>query len=160
MSIYYRNHMMRARRADTRRAFVSYPNERVFASWVEVLCWQLTDEEFLMEYMLMGAFEKMFGKVLVKGAAVAAEDAEFTRRWPCVSLLMTALRDDAGKVRTVATLTVVCEDGSFKAGLKERDQQLSLWRSGETMQGVLDALETALESGTADWKRSEMKSRK
>jgi hypothetical protein len=48
----------------------------------------------------------------------------------------------------------------WKGGLKDRDHHMSVWRSADTLEGLLDALETCLATGTADWKKAEYKSRK
>ncbi len=108
----------------------------------------------------MGSFSKMFGKAVVKNTECAAEDPEMAKRFPNITLLMTALIGDDGKPRATATLTVCCEDGVWKGGLKERDYQMSLWRSGNTLEDLLRALETCLEDGSAEWKKTEYKSRK
>jgi hypothetical protein len=73
---------------------------------------------------------------------------------------MMSTLDDEGKPRQTATMTIVCEDGKWKGGIKERDHAMSLWRAGDTLVGLLEALEKALAEGSADWKKTEYKSRK
>lgn len=136
------------------------PGALEFCCEEEVLLWRLTDAEHLEEYLSMGAFSKMFGKSVVKAGDPAASDSDFETRWPNLALLMQATTDDQGKPRQTATLTFVCEQGKWKGGVKDKDHAMSLWRSADAMAGVLDALERALDDGTADWKVQETRSRK
>lgn len=103
----------------------------------------------------MGSFDHMFGKSVVKGASESASDADFTARWSSVAMLMMTAKGDDGRPRQTSTLTFVCEQGLWKGGVKDKDHAMSLWRSADTMAGVLDALEKALDDGTADWKVQE-----
>jgi hypothetical protein len=135
-------------------------DEHKFISSVEVLCWRLSDEEFLLEYLSMASFEQMFGKAAAPAGSAAATDVEFAKKYPNLSLLLTCTTLPNGKVRQTATMTIVAESGLWKGGVKDRDHSMSLWRSGETIDGLLTALETALESGQADWRIQESRSRK
>lgn len=92
----------------------------------------------------------------VKNAAgeVAATDAQMERDFPGITELMTAT-PLVGKVRrATSTLTVVCEDGQWKVGLRDRDNQVSLWRSGLSLVAALRCLEEGLQAGTVDWRRT------
>jgi hypothetical protein len=122
--------------------------------------WRLTSEEYLEEFMFMGMFSKAFGKATKQLKDRAGEDAELSVKFPTVEGFLCLLQDDEGKPRQTCTFTVVVEDGMFKGGLKDRDHQMSVWRSGETLEKLLEALETCLAEGTADWKKSDYKSRK
>jgi hypothetical protein len=105
-------------------------------------------------------FSKMLGGAATRNPSVAACDPQFEKRWPCIFLMMTSLVDDEKKARQTCTLTVVCEDGRWKGGLKERDHAMSVWRGADTLEGLLDALEAILADGSADWRKTEYKSRK
>ncbi len=126
-----------------------------FDSPVEVLLWRLGDDEPLPygdTYML-----KLSSIVGTKKAAgvPAATDPAAAKLYPAITLLLTATVDDEGKPRKTATLTIVAEDGLFKGGLRDRDANASVWRSAKTLNGLLEALESALASGEADWRVSE-----
>lgn len=90
----------------------------------------------------------------------AAADKEVGKKYPALHLMLTATQDDEGKLRQTCTMTIVCESGLWKAGLRERDRSMSLWRSSKTLEGVYGALEEALTGGEADWRESDSKSRK
>lgn len=89
----------------------------------------------------------------------AAEDEAMGKDFPAIILLLTATVDDEGKPRQTATLTIVCEDGLFKGGIRDRDANASLWRSGATLRLLFESLEGQLQSGQAEWRPNE-KSRK
>jgi hypothetical protein len=98
------------------------------------------------------------GKATGKGPA--AKDPAVEKQYPAIHLLMTATVDDAGKARKTCTLTLCCEGGLWKGGLRDKDEGASCWRSGKTLDGLLRALEDALVSGEADWRVSTPPSRK
>lgn len=134
--------------------------EPIFISREEVRVWRLTDEEYLEEYLFMGMFKKAFGQSTAKLSDRAGEDSELATKFPTVEGFLCLLKDDDGKARQTCTLTVVVEDGKWKGGLKERDHAMSVWRAGDTLEGLLEALEKCLADGSADWKKTEYKSRK
>jgi hypothetical protein len=59
-----------------------------------------------------------------------------------------------GASRETSTLLVFVEDGRVKACLNDRQEERSLWVSSTSFLGALAALEDALRSGGADWRRS------
>jgi hypothetical protein len=101
----------------------------------------------------------LVGKRKVAGTP-AAEDAAMGHDFPAIVLLMTATVDDDGKPRQTATLTIVCEDGLWKGGIRDRDANASLWRSGATLKALFESLEAQMQSGQAEWRPNEKQSRK
>lgn len=75
---------------------------------------------------------------------------------PCLAAWMTETETN-GRARITASLTLFTEDGKVKAALADRDGGYVLFRSAETTEGLLDALEEALSSGKADWRASKRK---
>jgi hypothetical protein len=49
-------------------------------------------------------------------------------------------------------LTLYLEDGVFKAALNDKEADASVFRTGDALQKVLEALEKALANDTADWR--------
>jgi hypothetical protein len=130
-----------------------------FDSPVEVLLWRLDESDVLPygdESMLK--LSGLVGKRKVLGLPAATDEA-MGHDFPAIMLLLTATVDDDGKPRQTATLTIVCEDGLFKGGLRDRDANASLWRSGATLKALFTSLESQLQSGAAEWRNNE-KSRK
>lgn len=63
-------------------------------------------------------------------------------------------RYEDGSARAVATLLIFAEDGSWKACLNDRAEARSTWATGSSIEACLEALDVALKSGSADWRRS------
>jgi hypothetical protein len=118
-------------------------------------CW---DEVTILEvYMGKSQFDDVFGGVGKVGRTEAAEDVGFQASYPMLHMLMTAMVEGDGKPRQVCTLNIVCEDGQFKAGLRERDRGLSLWTSCQTLGGVFAALEEAINERPPRWRKVDAK---
>jgi hypothetical protein len=88
----------------------------------------------------------------------AATDIELSARCPALVEYLTETITDAGQPRVTSTLLISCEDGLWKLGLTDRAQKggnfdYKLWRSGENLVDALKALDEALQSGRADWRK-------
>lgn len=124
----------------------------------------------LWEYMDDCTYEDLFmGKVSFKdilGAAGKApgefvvDDPKFGESFPILYQLMSCSIDDDRKPRKTCTLTMVCEDGQVKLGVKERNHNLSLWTSSQTLGGAFAALEEALSESPVKWRKVEWKGRR
>lgn len=88
----------------------------------------------------------------------AASDVDMSSRFPALTEYMTeSLRDD-GKPRVTSTVTISCEDGVWKACLNDRPQHVGDWlyqlyKSADTFEGALGAIDSALQDGTAEWRK-------
>lgn len=135
-------------------------HEADFDSEYEVLLWRLTESDVVPygDVYMLKLSELRPGKRAA--GKPAAEDKAMEKKFPAITLLMTATADDDGKPREVATMTIVCEDGLWKGGIRDRDSQASLWRSGTSLDALMVNLEAALVSGAADWRASDKSSRK
>ena len=102
----------------------------------------------------MGVLDDVFAVVPGGVRERTAEDASFSKRCPSLFEMLTASPSVNGRRRMVSTMTVVAEDGVWKAGLRDRDHAVSLWTSGSTLQEALDALERALQERPVAWRKT------
>lgn len=112
-----------------------------------------TTHEVLERWFGMGVFEDVFGVVGKESTDAAAEDSGLEKRFPVLSLMLMGTPMLQGKRRKTATMTVVCEDGQFKLGLRDRDRDVSLWVSAGTLDGAMTTLEEALNARPVAWRR-------
>lgn len=103
-------------------------------------------------YMAKLNFKDMIPSGKEKPGKPAAHDAEFEASYEGLMFFLTATADDDGRARATAMLITLAESGRWKLGLKDRQSNKSVWRSGETMQEALTSLNAALLDGTADWR--------
>ncbi len=100
----------------------------------------------------MGLISNAIGASLPSAGGGKVADPAFEKAHPTLFAFMTVEEED-GKKRTPSSLVLFAEGGEFKACLTEKDANLKLWRSADTFQKLLGALEKALASGQADWRR-------
>lgn len=100
----------------------------------------------------MGLIAAALGSSANAASAGPATDPVFEKSHPVLFAFMTVLEEE-GKARSPSSLVVFAEDGIWKGCLTEKDANLKLWRTGETLQKLLASLEKALASGQADWRR-------
>ena len=81
-------------------------------------------------------------------------DTRWVGECPALAEYLFTSRDDQGKIRQRATLLVFYEDGLCKVCLNDRASGASLWRSGESFEAAIRALEHSLQRGDGDWRRS------
>ena len=112
-----------------------------------------TSPSHFLEALNMGVFSDQFSSVTRKGAVTAVEDLQFQQNFPVLYAMMAVLVDDDGKPRQGCTLTLVCEDGMVKLGLNERNHELSLWTSSESLSGAFTVMEEALNERPPRWRK-------
>lgn len=140
----------RARGARYRREFPSRCDE-CMADGVGVPPFSLASI-FLEVHM---SIRDLLGRAPQRGNTVQSQDEHLAQRCPRLFELMTSREALDGKEpRQVCTLTIVAEDGVWKAGLRERDCQMSLWISAATCREVFDGLEKALSRDPIEWRRT------
>jgi hypothetical protein len=103
--------------------------------------------------MGLDSFMDIFGGAAAHASGCACEDLAFAKQYPTLYRLLTCTMMEEGKPRQVCTLTVICEDGVVKAGLRERTLGLSLWTSSQSILEVFTALEEALAQRPAGWRK-------
>lgn len=95
-------------------------------------------------------------KPVVATGGAAATAGVIDKKWgsdfPALFEYMTALAHPDGTARRTCSLSLFCEDGSVKGGLKDRDAGLVLWASAKTLQGLLGALEGLLTADETPWR--------
>ncbi len=101
---------------------------------------------------MMGLISQALGQAVNGAVSAKATDPVMEKQCPTLFAFMTETEED-GKPRSPSSLVVFTEDGLWKACLSEKDASLQLWRTGETFQKLLGALEKALASGNADWRK-------
>lgn len=80
-------------------------------------------------------------------------DGKSWEKWPLLYEHLSHCFWEDAKARTVSTLTVFCEDGAVKIALNDRENECSLFVSGDTIQACLSSLEKRLDgSSAADWR--------
>lgn len=123
---------------------------RRYTSWVEAEHWTgaKMDKEL----------RKRLEALLAKSATgpEKTEDACDMTWQASVPLLhaMLTITQVNGKPRETSSLLLFCEDGLFKACLNDRGNARTLWASGGTITALLEALEKALATGEAAWRKS------
>lgn len=72
---------------------------------------------------------------------------------PALWEYLTLCEWEDGKERETASLTVFFGEGLLKACISDKDAGLVAFVSGESLEGLLQALERGLAEGTLDWRR-------
>jgi len=101
---------------------------------------------------MMGLITAALGAAASEAKGAKAHDAAMEKVTPVLHAFMCEVEED-GKPRSPSSLVIFTEEGSFKACLTEKDAGLQLWRSADSLQKVLLALEKALAGGNADWRK-------
>lgn len=79
-------------------------------------------------------------------------DPRLTRAYPCLMAFLGDRAWDDGQPRTPGTITIFMEDDMLKAALNDRDEGMSMYASGGTLDGVLGSLEGHLADEDGDWR--------
>lgn len=115
-------------------------------------CEELTDLAIFQELFYMSTFEDVFAGARPKKGEPSAIDMEFAAAFPVLNMMLCVTESKPGAPRQTCTLILVCEEGVWKLGLRERDMDLSLWVSGGTHHQALQALEDALNERPVPWR--------
>jgi hypothetical protein len=100
----------------------------------------------------MGLISQALGAAASQAKGAKAADAALEKTCPVLHAFMTEVEED-GKPRSPSSLVIFTEEGSWKGCLSEKDAGLQLWRTADSLQKLLAALEKALAGGNADWRR-------
>lgn len=87
-----------------------------------------------------------------QGAGVRAHDADLAGTCPVLHEFLTLTQLPDGRVRQTSSLLVFVEGQVFKAVLNERDTELALWATSESLQGLFAELEARLNAPIVDWR--------
>lgn len=88
------------------------------------------------------------------GPAGPAPRGDLLGHLPTLLDYLAVDRYDSGELRTVSTLLLFTDSGTWKTCLNDRESSRSLWASGRTPEEALEALETMLETGSGEWRHS------
>jgi len=79
-------------------------------------------------------------------------DSDWVKRFPTVCAFLGDVCYDDGEVREPSLLSFKAQDGLILASLTDKDLKRGLYRTGKTCLDAVQALEKALNNGTADWR--------
>lgn len=82
------------------------------------------------------------------------------KRHPTLVEYLSCSAWDDGSERERSTLSVFIEEGRVKVCLNDREFERSLYASGDTLAGVLAALEKALAADACEWRMWKGKGKK
>jgi hypothetical protein len=105
-----------------------------------------------MEY-LMGVFSTALRGLKDDVKVGKFLDIDFAKRWPVLHQFLVADVDDDGKPRQTSTLLILVESAQVKGCLKDRDHDVSLWKSSSSILGVFTALEEGLTAESVEWRQ-------
>lgn len=105
--------------------------------------------------------ENRMSKFLKKALAAASSGKgkakgppeKWLAEFPALQELLTLRKNDDGSERTPCSLTLSPAEEGHKGCLRELDEGLMLWATSGTLQGVLEALDSQLQSEAPDWRR-------
>jgi len=86
------------------------------------------------------------------GSGPMATDADLSASCPALHEFLTLSVLPGGVVRQTSTLLVFTEGQLWKAVLNEREGDLSLWATAETLQGLWHELEARLTAPVVEWR--------
>lgn len=73
--------------------------------------------------------------------------------YPALFAYLTDDQYDDGSRRQRASLLIMADGQVWKGWLNDKDTGRSLWLAGETIEQLLDSMETHLTDGTATWRQ-------
>lgn len=79
-------------------------------------------------------------------------DADFKASYPSITDHLTAVRYEDGSNRATSTLLIFCDTGVLRVCLNDRDNNRSVFFTGETMEAALLSAENALATNTVEWR--------
>jgi len=98
--------------------------------------------------------EKALASRSAVGSRGGATDSTLRESAPTLHEFLTLCELSDGRTRSTSSLLVFTEGGLWKAVLNERDAELSLWATAESLQGLFLELETRLTAPAVDWRPS------
>lgn len=96
-------------------------------------------------------------KAEIQGAekrTASADHVRWTQKHAALAEYLTAEEYPDGGKRQTSTVLIFMEGGEVKACLRDRDTDMSLWVTSGSVPDVLLALESALQSDDAQWRKN------
>jgi len=100
----------------------------------------------------MSVLRKRDRRPAVEALAALQDGGQFGKAYPGLWEHLSADHLADGSRRLLSTLTLFVDDGSVKACLNDRDQVLTGWAAGESVEAVLAALERGLQADSIEWR--------
>lgn len=82
---------------------------------------------------------------------------ELAVRWPALTEFLTLGQWEANKPRETGTVLICYDAGKWKAWVNDRDGEVTAWLSGDTLAGLLEALDRAIREDSLDWREVKRK---
>lgn len=89
---------------------------------------------------------------------LAASDRDFYGKYPTLHDFLT-LTGWGGKGREAGSVTLFAQDGKFKAVVNDKDGGNIAFVSGDSVAGLLEAMDKGLKGGHLDWRANKFKKR-
>lgn len=125
----------------------------VWRGAIEIQLWVSYELEERCE-MVKGILARLAVSSPAKQRAKAAPEKEATERFPNITELLSVTVLPGGEERLPSKITLMWEDGAWKAGITEPGMEASAWVTTFTLEGLLDALEARLASDDPDvWRK-------
>lgn len=101
----------------------------------------------------MAFIEKSRPNRNTSSAFVQARDAWFAKEFPALLEYLTVGELPGGETRQLSSLTLFVEQGIWKLCLAEKDAEVNLFGSGDSVELALANLEERLKAPNVDWRR-------
>jgi len=79
-------------------------------------------------------------------------DADFSKQYPTLSMYLTLTKYEKGESRVTSTLLIFLESNVLRVCLNDRDNNRSVFVTGETVESALMSLENGLLSDRLEWR--------
>jgi len=79
-------------------------------------------------------------------------DTDFSASYPTLAAYLTDVRYQDNTPRTTSTVLIFCEQGVLRLCVNDRDNNRSVFFTGETIEAALLSAENAIATNTAEWK--------
>jgi hypothetical protein len=105
-----------------------------------------------VERQVQAMLDRKDVRKVVGSVSPAVVDLDFSSSHPVLFMYMTQRTWSDGAARQTSSLTLFEDGGRFKAVLKDRNENLSLWGSSPTLSGLLDVMEALVCDPEAEWR--------
>lgn len=89
------------------------------------------------------------------GSGKKPESCALSKSYPTVCEFLSSVTWPDGSPRVTGTITLLCELGTLKAALNDRDASASAFVSANSFTTLLKAIEAGLSDGSLDWRLKE-----
>lgn len=100
----------------------------------------------------MGILQRLANRKVAGKRVMSCDDNDALTEFPGIMELLGSPNDADGNPRTQSSITLVFQDGVFKAGLNEKDLKATCWVSSLRLDALLAVLEAKLQSEDAEWR--------